>query len=74
MRRGRLLPDAAPNQGARRLRTIALRTKWERLEALTGINRDTLGRYARGVRHPAVEERVSLENSLGIAAESWFLT
>ncbi len=72
MRRKRLLPDDAPNEGAKMLRSRALRTKWARLEELTGIGRDNLMRYAGGRRRPDVDERVSLENTLGIPAESWF--
>jgi hypothetical protein len=72
-RRRRLQPVDAPNEGAKLLRARALRTRWAYLEELTGINRDDLGRYARGVRRPAVSQRVSLEQLLGIPAGSWFI-
>jgi hypothetical protein len=71
-RRKRLLPETAPNEGAKRLRTLALRTTWARLEEISGVDRDSLMRYSGGRRHPDVTARVSLESKLGIPPESWF--
>jgi len=65
MRRRALLPDDAPNEGARYLRILLRRTRRQTVIAQLGIHPETFGQYLRGRRIPIAPIRAMLEDEFG---------
>jgi hypothetical protein len=71
--RSSLLPDDAPNEGARALRTLLLRRScgWLALRKFAGaFSRQVIRKWAAGAV-PTPESREAIENVLSISPESW---
>jgi len=66
MRRRALLPDDAPNEGARYLRILLRRMPRRTVIAQLDVHPETFGQYLRGRRIPIPAIRAVLENEFGI--------